>query len=163
MRTTVRGIVAGVVAGVVAGSWSSASMGMGGRGWLRPMNLIAHIVWRAAPTDDRFDLAAVVVAAVTLVVVGVAALLPFAGLATGAGLSPVMVVGGGAAYLNVVWIIGEYVVWPKLDPYAAHAFPAGVAWAAHLAAGAVAGVVLVARHDWLARGTSRVRHLVQQR
>lgn len=55
MRTVSRAMAAGVVAGVVVGVWSSASMGLGGRGWLRPVNLIAHTVWRGAPTDNRFD------------------------------------------------------------------------------------------------------------
>jgi hypothetical protein len=142
--------VSGLLGGLTIGVWSAVSYGLGGRGWWRPLNLVAHTVWRGAPLDGRLDTGALVVAVLVFAVGGVVVIAPYAVLAHGAGLSGPLLVLLAGAYANVVWVVGDYLLWPKLDAVAAHAFSPGVAWVAHLVGGLVAGLCLV--------GVHRLRH-----
>jgi hypothetical protein len=146
MPALIRVPVAGAAAGLTFAAWSILLYGTGGRGTWRPVNLVAHLVWRGAPIGGRLDVAAAAYGLLLLIGVGILMIAPYAGLTFGADLSPAVVtVVGAAVYTNAVWVIGDYVVWPKLDATAALRFSAGVAWVGHLVAGLVAGVVLVAR------------------
>jgi hypothetical protein len=150
MPSPVRVPVAGAAAGLTFAAWSILLYGTGGRGTWRPLNLVAHLVWRNAPIGGRLNVAAAAYGLLILIVVGILMIAPYAGLAFGADLSPaVVIVAGAAIYTNAIWIIGDYVVWPKLDATAALRFSGGVSWVGHMVAGLVAGTVLVARRGIL--------------
>lgn len=128
-----------------AGCFTVFSMlwfGIGAEGLWRPLNLIAHTLWRGAPTGGRWHAGAVLLALVVLLLVGVVVMAPFTFLAIGAGLGPAGMAAGGAVYANVLWIFGNYWIWPAFDPLAAHEFSPGVAWAGHMVAGLAGGSVL---------------------
>jgi hypothetical protein len=145
MRPLARTAGAGVLAALVFAGWTVGSYGVGGRGPWRPLNLVAHLVWRAAPTSGRFSVTAAAVGLLLLLAAGIVMIAPYAALALGAGLSaPVTLIGAGV-YTNAAWVIGDYLVWPKLDPVAARDFSSGVAWVGHIVAGIAAGAVLAAR------------------
>ncbi|HEX5542977.1 MAG TPA: hypothetical protein VFX60_15680 [Micromonospora sp.] len=134
---------AGLVGGLAFALFSMIWFGFGGDGFWRPLNLVAHTFWRGAPTSGAFHLGAAVLGLVVLAVVGVLVLAPFAVLAIGAGMSAPIAIVGASIYANVVWVIGHYLVWGKLDPVAAAEFSPGVAWIAHFVAGLVGGIALV--------------------
>jgi hypothetical protein len=137
-----RAVEAGLGAAVSFIVFSVLWFGIGGKGWWKPLNLVAHTFWSGAPIDGRWNTGAELLGLVVLLVAGVVVMAPFTLLAIGAGLRPGGMVGGAAVYTNVVWIFGHYWIWPGLDSVAAHEFSPGVAWLAHMAAGLIGGSVL---------------------
>lgn len=135
-------VLAGLLAGLTFAGYSMVAFAIEGRGVWRPLNLVAHTLWRGAPTDDRSNLGAIGLGLVTAVAAGVVLFVPYAGLALGAGMRGAYLVGGPVIFGNVAWIIGHYFVWPSADPVAAASFSASVAWVAHMLAGLVGGFVL---------------------
>jgi hypothetical protein len=135
--------IAGVIGGLAFALYSMIWFGLGDKTIWYPLNLVAHTIWRGAPTDGRFHAGAAVLGLITLAVVGVLALAPFAAVAVLVGMHPLVAIVGASIYANVIWIIGHYMVWERLDPTAAHGFSSGVAWAAHFVAGLIGGAALV--------------------
>ncbi|GIH14009.1 hypothetical protein [Rugosimonospora africana] len=140
-----RAVIAGVLAGCGFAAWTVGSYGVGGRGTWRPLNLVAHVVWRDAPTSGGFSLMGAVVGLLILLAAGIVLIAPYAALASGAGLSAPVTLVGAAVYTNAAWVIGDYLVWPKLDPVAARDFSPGVAWLGHIVGGIAAGAALAAQ------------------
>jgi hypothetical protein len=138
----VKALVAGVVASVVFALFTAVWFGVGGEGFWRPLNLIAHTVWRKAPTDGALHVPSVLLGAITLLVVGVLVMAPFAAVGLGARLGAISLILGAGIYANVVWVFGHNLMWRALDPYAAAQFSPGVAWAAHIIAGLAGGTTL---------------------
>jgi len=159
MRTVTRLVAAGVAAGIGFGLFCAACQASGGRGFWQPLNLVAHTAWRGAPADNRFSALALTLAVGLVCAGGVAMFLPFLALATGAGMTPWLLIPTAAVYANVVWVFGDYLLWPKLDPVAAAGFPSGVAWVGHIVAGLVAGAVTAWPRPWpqIARQIRRTR------
>jgi hypothetical protein len=156
--TPVRILAAGAVAGLGFAAFSILLYGSGGRGVWRPVNLVAHLVWRDAPIGGRFSAAATAYGLLLLVGVGILMITPYAALVAVSDLSPApVIVAGAVIYTNAVWIIGDYIVWPKLDATAALRFSGGVAWTGHMVAGGLAGVVLVARPGMVRASAYRQR------
>lgn len=151
MRTTVlRVIIAGVIGGLAFALFSMIWFGLGDRTAWYPLNLVAHTLWRGAPVDGGFHPGAAVLGVITLGAVGVLAIAPFAVLAVGAGMNPLVAIIGASIYANVIWVFGHYLVWEKLDPVSATSFAPGAAWTAHFVAGLAAGAALVrlTSRDW---------------
>ncbi|HEX5598881.1 MAG TPA: hypothetical protein VFX61_23115, partial [Micromonosporaceae bacterium] len=130
MRKARRVVVAGVVGGLAFALFSMISVSLIGEGFWRPLNLVADTFWRGAPTGGTFNLGAAVLGLVALSVAGVLLFTPFAVLAIGAGMSAPIAIAGASIYANVVWVIGHFLIWEKLDPVAATEFSPGVAWVA---------------------------------
>lgn len=140
-----RAVAGGALAGCGFAAWTVGSYGVGGRGPWQPLNLVAHIVWRDAPTSGRYSLMGAVVGLLILLAAGIVLMAPYAALAYGGGLSAPVTLIGAAVYTNAAWVIGDYLLWPKLDPVAARHFSPGVAWLGHIVGGIAAGAVLAAR------------------
>jgi hypothetical protein len=139
-------VSAGVAAGLAFAAFSVGCYAVGGRGAGRPLNLIAHTVWRSNAVTGRLHPLPALVGLAVAAVMGIILMTPYALLIWTADISPgVVIVAGAAIYLNAGWIIGDYLVWPKIDPVAAAGFSKGVAWVGHLVAGVVGGTVLVLR------------------
>ncbi|GAA5199228.1 hypothetical protein GCM10023322_74420 [Rugosimonospora acidiphila] len=156
MRYSVRVPAAGVAAAAGFACWVIGSYGMNRHGPWHPVNLIAHLAWRGAPTGSGFSAPATAVGLAIVLAAGIVMIVPFAALAYGAGLPAPATVLGAAVYTNAAWIIGDYIVWPKLDSVGAHGFSPGVAWLGHIVAGVAAGVVLVARPGLLRPAVRRL-------
>jgi hypothetical protein len=148
MRTLPRLAAAGAGAGLVFALFCGACYATGGRGPWLPLNLVAHTAWRGAPTDDRLAPGSLLLALILLGVTGMVMFVPFLALGIGAGISPPLLVPAAAVYANVVWVFGDYLVWPKLDAVAAAGFSPGVAWVGHIVAGLAAGLMAVWPQPW---------------
>lgn len=156
VRTVLRVGIAGVIGGLAFALYSMIWFGLGDKTIWYPLNLVAHTIWRNAPTDGSFHAGAAILGLITLAVVGALALAPFAALAILIGMDPLTAIIGASIYANVIWIIGHYLVWERLDATAAHGFSAGVAWVAHFIAGLIAGAALVwlTSRNWAVGGKS---------
>lgn len=60
-KTIKTGAVVGAVAGMAMAMWSMIAFAATGDGFWRPVNGIAHVVWRGAPLDGSFNFAALVI------------------------------------------------------------------------------------------------------
>ena len=56
-RTARFGILVGLTGGTLMAMWVMAVSALTGHGFLTPVNLIAHTLWRGAPLDGQFTLA----------------------------------------------------------------------------------------------------------
>ncbi|NUT36224.1 MAG: hypothetical protein HOV79_24460 [Hamadaea sp.] len=146
MRTISRVIVAGLVATAVFTLYSTLWFAAAGEGFWRPINLVAHTLWRGAPTDGGFHLGAALLGLVVLAVAGVLVMVPYAWLTVQAGTRGLFLILGAAVYANVVWIFGHYLVWNGVDPLAAGEYDHGVAWVGHMLAGLAGGTALALTH-----------------
>lgn len=147
---------AGVVAGAAFAGWSVGSYAVGGRGTWRPLNLVAHSLWRGAALDGRLHPAEAIVGLLVAVAMGTVLTAPYAIVLWQAEISPALVVVAGAAiYFNAAWVVGDYILWPRIDPVGAAGFSPGVAWLAHIVAGAAAGTVLAVSPHSLGRALRR--------
>jgi hypothetical protein len=136
-------VIAGLLGGAAFALFSMIWFGLGGKTVWYPLNLVAHTLWRGAPTDGTFHPGAALLGAMVLAAIGVVVLAPFAAAAAGSGMGVVTAIIGASVYANLIWVFGHYLVWEKLDPEAADRFAPGVAWAGHLLAGLVGGAALV--------------------
>jgi hypothetical protein len=136
-------LLAGLLAGLAFAAYSMVAFAATGRGLWYPLNLAAHALWRRVPTDGRAYPGGIAVGLVTIVVLGVVVFAPYAALAYGAALDRAQLLIGAVVYGNVVWIVGHYLVWPRVDVQAATRFSATVAWVAHMLAGLAGGLALV--------------------
>jgi hypothetical protein len=55
------GVAGGMAGGAVMAMFSMIMLWLAGSGFWTPLNLIAHTVWRSAPLDGRFSVAALVI------------------------------------------------------------------------------------------------------
>src|SRR5262245_58512206 len=95
LRQFVRPVVlAGVLAGLAFAGYSMVAFAVAGRGVWYPLNLVAHTLWHAVPTDGRFWPGGFVLGLATIVVMGTVVLVPFAALAYGAAMDRFQVVIG---------------------------------------------------------------------
>lgn len=138
-----RVVLAGLAAALAFALFSMLWFAIAGGGFWKPLNLIAHTVWRQAPIDGGFHAGAAVLGAVTLAVVAIIAITPFAVVAIGTGMRGLFLILGAGIYANAIWVFGHYLLWEALDPVAASRFSPGVAWLAHFVAGVAAGLALL--------------------
>lgn len=135
------GIAGGVAGGLIMAVFAMVTMWLVGNGFWTPVNLIAHMIWRSAPLDGRFSLAAAVIGIVVHLLVAV---LFATVIAVGAYRVPgsrSLVVAGGIAFTAVLWLVMQYGLWRALDAAAARNFTAWVFATAHLLFGVVAASV----------------------
>ncbi len=136
------GALAGLVGGVVMAMWSMVVLAATGAGFWTPVNLIAHTIWRGAPTDGSFSIGALLLGLLVHMVMSVAFGVVLATLATRlAGTLPALLA-AGMTFGLVLWLVNQYVIWPAIDETAAQAFTPWVFAAGHLLFGLVAAVLL---------------------
>lgn len=139
----VRVLLAGVAGAVAFAACAQLTFGLRGRGYLTPVNLIAHTFVRSVPTDGAASVTGLVVGYLALLVAALLGAAVYAMIAIGAGLPGPLVVLFAVAFANVVWVIGHYLVWEAADRVAATDFTPWIAWLAHGVYGLVLGLALV--------------------
>lgn len=136
------GALAGLVGGVVMAMWSMVVLAATRAGFWTPVNLIAHTIWRGAPTDGSFRVGALLLGLMVHMVMSVAFGVVLATLATRlAGTLPALLA-AGMTFGLVLWLVNQYVIWPAIDETAAQAFTPWVFAIGHLMFGLVAAVLL---------------------
>jgi hypothetical protein len=135
------GALAGLLGGVVMAMWSMVVLAATGVGFWASVNLIAHTVWRGAPTDGSFSIAALLLGLMVhmgmSVVFGVILATLVGRLA---GTLPAVV--AGMTFGLVLWLVNQYVIWPAIDETTAQAFTPWVLAVGHLMFGLVAAALI---------------------
>lgn len=113
------------------------------RGFWTPLNLIAHTVWRDAPTDATFSVGGLLLGGAVHMMMSIILGVVLVWLAEQVRATPAVLVLGGMGYGLVVWLVNQYIVWPAIDPTAAAEFTPWVFAVGHLMYGVVAAIALL--------------------
>jgi hypothetical protein len=156
MRALRVGVPGGMAAGAVMAAWSMAAMWVMGTGFWTPLNLIAHMFYRAAPLNATFSALAVVIGLAVHMTVASFFGTAIAVLAQGLHGARSRVIVGGILLVAVVWPVMQWGLWYNLDENAAEGFTDWIFAGAHLVFGvAAAGFAAIAFEDERAAGRGR--------
>jgi hypothetical protein len=131
----------GIVAGTLMAVWSMAAMWMTGSGFWRPLNLIAHTFYRAAPLDGTFSAPALLVGLAIHLTLASLFGTAIAMLALWKPGSRVVVIAGGILFVAVVWPVMQWEIWYKIDETAAEGMTDWIFAVAHLTFGVTAAAL----------------------
>jgi hypothetical protein len=136
------GALGGMLGGAMMAMWSMIVLWLTGVGFWTPLNLIAHTLWRRAPLDATFSWGALLLGMVVHLMMATLLGMVFAVAAGRYPTSRATLLGAGAVYGVVVWLLMQYVIWPLVDAAAATAFTAWVFAVGHLLYGMVTAIVV---------------------
>lgn len=156
-KTLTFGAALGAVGGMAMAMWSMVVLAATGDGFLTPVNLIAHAVWRGAPLDGTFNIGALLLglmihmAMSMMLGVGIAVMANQLSLSSSTRMIVAMMVPVAA------WA-GQLVLWQAVDPTGHEAFTPWVLFVGHVMFGmiAAAGFEVAERHS----GSSQLRTAV---
>src|SRR5215472_12910830 len=135
------GVPGGIIAGTLMAVWSMAAMWMSGSGFWRPLNLIAHTFYRAAPLDGTFSVSALLVGLAIHLTLASLFGTALAMLALWKPGSRVVVIAGGILLVAVVWPVMQWEIWYRIDETAAEGFTDWIFAVAHLMFGVTAAAL----------------------
>ena len=137
-RTVRVGMVAGAAAGMMMAMFSMVVLGAVGDGFWRPVNLIAHPVWRGAPLGGSFAPGALVLGVMLHMVLSMMLGVAIAVVARGRTASAAAAVMIGIGVAAAAWV-SQLIVWPALDQAASDGMRPWVFAVSHLLFGMTAG------------------------
>jgi hypothetical protein len=132
------GVAGGLAGGAVMAMFSMITLWLAGSGFWTPLNLIAHTLWRSAPLDGRFSVAAVVIGVAVHMTMATLFGTVIAAAAARLPASRSLVIAGGMLFTAMLWTVMQYGIWRAVDATAARDFTPWVFAVAHLLFGMMA-------------------------
>jgi hypothetical protein len=137
-RVVRAGVAGGIAGGMVMAVFSMIMLRLAGSGFWKPLNLIAHTFWRAAPLDGRFSAGALVIGMVVHMMMAMLFGTLIAAAAYRLPAARSLVIAGGMLFAALLWAVMQYGIWRAIDAAAAQAFTPWVFAIAHLLFGMMA-------------------------
>jgi hypothetical protein len=134
------GVAGGMAGGAVMAMFSMIMLWAAGSGFWTPLNLIAHTVWRSAPLDGRFSVAALVIGMAVHLTMAMLFGTVIAAAAVRLPASRSLVIAAGMLFTALLWAVMQYGIWRAVDATAARDFTPWVFAVAHLMFGMLAAM-----------------------
>lgn len=144
-RTTLKfGALLGAAGGMAMAMWSMIVLAATGHGFLTPVNLIAHAIWRGAPLDGAFSAGALVLGLMVHMMLSMMLGAGIAAAATRPGISATNQTVIALVVPMAAWA-GQLVIWEAVDQAGHAAFTPWVLFVGHAMFAMVAAAGLALR------------------
>jgi hypothetical protein len=134
------GIAGGLAGGAVMAIFSMTMLWLARSGFWTPLNLIAHTVWRSAPLNGRFSVAALVIGMAVHLTMAMLFGTMVAAAAVRLPGSRSLVIAAGMLFTALLWAVMQYGIWRAVDATAARDMTPWVFAVAHLMFGLLAAM-----------------------